>query len=190
MRAGAWPRHNHGYCTSHFLFVLAQGPATSTNPLSSCPLGSSSSKQNPHLSNKKTQTMQTARARPELLTGEEFGAIHPFRDCTSPGRGDVSRPQPLVLSAVFWPHLWQSVFRSWSETKARGRALGGDGHSPWSQPSTPPTVPCSGALRHRRLIHSFSAAKIFQRYTNTRNSSWVTLSHPLLVMRWFMLFIF
>lgn len=76
--------------------------------------------------------MQTARAGPELLSGEEFGAIHPFKDFTSPGRGDVTAPSTTGFKHFFfffWPHLWQSVFQSWSETKARGRALGGDGHS-------------------------------------------------------------
>lgn len=64
----------------------------------------------------------------------------------------------------------------------------------WPQPMIPAQhstyCPLLPALRHRRLIHSSPAAKIFQRCTNTKISSWVTLSHPLLVMRWFMLFIF
>lgn len=146
------------------------------DPLSSP--GSSSSKQNPHLSTKTTNN-----ANRQSSEGEEFGAIHPLRDFTSPGRGDSPRPQPLVLSIFFLASSLTKIrFSELKWNQSTRQALGGDG------PSHDPNPALLGALRH--LIHSFSAAKISQRCTNTKNSSWVTLSHPLLVMRWFMLFVF
>lgn len=102
--------------------------------------------------------MQTARARPELLTGEEFGAIHPLRDFTSPGRGDGTAPSTTRLKRIFFDHISANPFFR-AEVKPKHEAERWVGMGTAVIPTQHSTY-CP-LLWHRRLIHSFSAAKIF-----------------------------
>lgn len=114
--------------------------------------------------------MQTARARPDLLRGEEFGAIHPFQGFHIP-RERGPYPQPLVLSTFFFLATSLTIRFLRAEVKLKHEAESWVGMATGCDPNPALHLlsPCSGALwQQRHLIHSFSAAKIFQRCTNTK----------------------
>lgn len=140
--------------------------------------------------------MKTARAP---LGCEEFCAIHPLRDFTSPRTGEAL--EHLFEAQFFWGHIFDNPFEAhffgatsltirfselkWNQsTSWVGMA---SAHDP--SPALHLLSPAAAPPPHS-FICSFSAAKIFQRCTNTKNSSWVTLSHPLVVIHAVHIFIY
>lgn len=167
IRAG--PRHRHCYCTSHFLFVLTQPPAQTPSAVTP-----RLQQQQQIKSTFKQQKHQQCK-QPEL--GLIFSEVRnsvpfiPFRDFTSPGRGDLTEPSTTRFKHFFFFFATSLTIRFLrAEVKPKHEAESWVGMATGCDPNPALHLlsPCSGALWQRHLIHSFSAAKIFQRCTNTK----------------------
>lgn len=191
------PSPKHSYRTSRFLFVLVHNPATSKSLFSSCSTWLyQQASRDPYLrhKNNKQSLLRTfdlwgirSHSSPFITDVNRTSAEGTFISCfpRKALQWVFINSKPILFApassfAIHLPELnWNQITRHCVKMAMAA------GPNPALHLVSLGPVPSTAA-------HSFHfvAALTSPRHTNTRNSWWVTLSHLLLAIEWFVPFMF